>query len=381
MSRLTAALIVRDESRFIEECLESLVARVDEIILVDTGSRDDTIAKALRFPVKLHRFEWCEDFSAARNFALEQATGDWILYIDADERFGIPQPEILREALSDAGKVAWRVRFHPRIDWTPYAELRLFRSDPRIRFHGAIHERVQESIKAVAHSDKMEIGDCEVVLQHVGYEDDQARKNPRNVPLLRARLTHDPKHLYSWWHLGQCLHLAGDVERAFAAWSNGIAVARQVSNDFSGAQLFESLIKLQLNRGVDVTSLLREARALYPDHLSLQWIEATRALQRGENEIARVILEKLVAIDPEAFYDPRVAYHKAIFRHLAKEALALCYFRRGRYADAARLYRLVAPAHPDPAACETKARLAESRVAASSGGKVAHIRKIYPPAQ
>jgi tetratricopeptide (TPR) repeat protein len=362
--RLTAALIVRDESRFIEGCLESLVGRVDEIVLVDTGSRDDTIAKALQFPIKLYQFDWCDDFSAARNFALEQATGNWILYIDADERFAIPQREMLGRVLGDDSKVAWRLRLHPRIDWTAYAELRLFRNDPRIRFRGAIHERVHDSVDVVVRSDKMEIGDCELVLQHVGYEDDQARKNPRNIPLLRARLAGDPKHLYSWWHLGQCLQLAGDAEGAVAAWSNGIAVARQVpatARDISAAQCIESLLKLQIGRGIDVTGLLREARALYPNHLSLQWIEATWALERGDNESARAPLEMLAAIDPEQFFDPRVAYHKAIFRHLAKEALALCWFRQGCFDKAARLYHLAAQHSPDRQGCEVKARLAELR--------------------
>jgi tetratricopeptide (TPR) repeat protein len=355
-------LITRDESRFIDGCLASLVGSVDEIVVVDTGSRDDTITKARRFPVEFYQFAWCDDFSAARNFALEQATSDWILYIDADERFAVPYPEMLRQTLNDKGKIAWRLRFHPRGDWTAYAELRLFRNDPRISFRGAIHERVEDSVNAVAQSDKMEIGECDLILQHVGYEDDQARKNSRNIPMLRARLAREPEHLYCWWHLGQCLHLAGDEEGALGAWSSGIEVIRQAassSRDMSGSLSFESLLKLQIRRGADVTTLLREARALFPDHLSLQWIEATWALERGDNESARATLEKLAAIDPEAYYDPRVAYQKAIFRHLAKEALALCRFRQGRYAEAAQLYRLAAQHSPDRQACEIKARLAD----------------------
>ena len=62
--RVTAALIVRDEADFIEGCLSSLAGAVDEIVLVDTGSTDDTIDKAQRFPIKLHHFKWVEDFSA-----------------------------------------------------------------------------------------------------------------------------------------------------------------------------------------------------------------------------------------------------------------------------------------------------------------------------
>ena len=226
MNRVAAAMIVRDELRFIEGCLQSLTGRVDEIIVVDTGSRDDTVEKAKRFPVSLYHFPWCGDFSAARNFALDQARSEWILYIDADERLEVPDPQMLRDALSDKGKVAWRMRFHPRVDWTPYAELRLFRNDLRIRFRGAIHERMEEGIEDVVREDGLEIGECGLVLQHVGYEDDQRRKNSRNIPLLRVRLQQDPDHLHSWWHLGQCLHLAGDDDAAIEAWMQGVAAAR-----------------------------------------------------------------------------------------------------------------------------------------------------------
>jgi tetratricopeptide (TPR) repeat protein len=366
MSGLSAALIVRDESRFIEGCLESLVGRVDEIVLVDTGSRDDTVEKARRFPVALYHFAWCDDFAAARNFALEKATQDWILYIDADERFQVPTPAMLRDVLADDRKVGWRLRFRPRLDWTPYAELRLFRNDPRIRFRGAIHERMHEGIEAVMRADGLEIGDCDIALQHVGYEDDQSRKNPRNIPLLRDRLQRDPDHLYSLWHLGQCLHLAGDDDGALAAWSQGMAVARSVpaaSRCISDAQSAAWFIKLQIARGVDVSSLLNEQVDLYPENLSLVWIKTTSALERHDSETAGPLLEALVAIDPDTFFDPRVSYDKAMF-HLAKEALALCRFRQGRYREAARWYRLAAEHSPDPASCELKARLAELRAAA-----------------
>jgi hypothetical protein len=369
MRRLSATLIVRDESSVIEGCLESLVGRVDEIVLVDTGSRDDTMEKASRFPIKLHHFTWCDDFSAARNFALEQARGDWVLYIDADERFDIPDRATLDAVLGDADKVAWKLRFHPRVDWTPYAEYRLFRNDPRIRFEGVIHESMVEGIETVAAADGRVVGTCDLALRHIGYEGDQSHKNPRNIPLLRARLARDPGHLFSWWHLGRSLRLAGDEEGALAAWSEGMAAACALPPDKrqpGDSMSMHSLIKLKQKRGEPIDALLGEALALYPSQLALRWIQAKRALDRGELEAARPDLEMLAAIDAQSFFDPTISYEKVLFRHLAKEALALCHFRAGRYAEAARFYRLAAQAegHPDPQACEVKARLAEGRAAA-----------------
>jgi cytochrome c-type biogenesis protein CcmH/NrfG len=367
MTGLSATLIVRDEARHIEGCLASLVPHVDEIVLVDTGSSDDTVERARHFPIALHRFAWRDDFALARNFAIEQARGDWILYIDADERLAVPSAVHLVAMLADPGKLAWHVRFAPRLDSTPYAELRLFRRDPRIRFRGAIHESVLDSVAALAGADPGATGDSEVAIQHLGYEADQAYKNERNIPLLRARLACDPGHLFSWWHLGQCLRLSGDVMGAVEAWRQGIALARAVpatQRSLGDAQCVVSLLKLEIGRGADATGLLEEALALYPDHLVLRWMAARLALERGDAAAALPVLEHLAAIDADSFFDRRVSYRKALFRHRAREALALCLFRLGRYADAAQAYRQAAPHAPDPQGCEIKARLAEARALA-----------------
>ncbi len=362
MTRVSATLIVRDESEFIADCLRSLAGNVDEIVLVDTGSRDDTIEIASRFPIKLHHFAWCNDFSAARNFARERASGDWILYIDADERLEIPDRDEFSRLLSDRGKIAWQLRRHHRVGWTALSKLRLFRNDPRIRFQGVIHESIEPSVEAAVRADGAEVGICGLRLHHIGYETDQRPKNSRYIPLLRDRLSREPNNLYCWWHLGECLRLSGDDNAAVEAWSIGIARLRELeSRKLAKSILYLSLIKLQHDRGAAIDDLVAQALSLFPNHLGLQCLAARHAVVRGELEAARPVLEKLTAIDADTFFDPELAYDKALFRHLSAEPLALCYFRSGRYNDAARLYRIAARTSPDPAACELKAQLAELR--------------------
>jgi tetratricopeptide (TPR) repeat protein len=364
---VSATLIVRDESAFIEGCLRSLVGNVDEIVLVDTGSRDETIEIARRFPVEIYNFAWCNDFSAARNYALAQATSEWILYIDADERLEISDRGAFAELFTDTGKVAWNVRFHPRVDWTAYAELRLFRNDPRIRFQGVIHERVHPGVEAVARTDRLELGSSEVRLRHFGYEPDQRPKNSRNIPLLRDYLSREPDRLYCWWHLGECLRLEGDESAAIDAWSNGVEVLRRLPaprRKLGDSLIFLSLLKLRHERGDAVDGLAAEAIAMFPSNLALQWVSAQLAVEHGDLESARPILEKLQAVDADTFFDPELAYDKALFRHHSAETLALCHFRSGHYREAARAYRTAAQTAPNPAACELKARLAEARASA-----------------
>jgi tetratricopeptide (TPR) repeat protein len=242
----------------------------------------------------------------------------------------------------------------------------LFKNDPRIRFEGVIHETMWRGLDAVARSDGLDIGSCDVALRHVGYEADQRPKNPRNIPLLRQRLSEDPDNFFCWWHLGECLRLAGDDDTAAATWAEGLARLRAVDPQpphLGHSLLYLAMLNLRLHRGQSIEHLLEEAMAAYPSNLALQFIQARAAVARDDCEAARVILERLAAIDPDTLFEPELAYDKSLFGHLPMELLALCHFRAGRFAEATHLYRRAARTSPSPAACELKARLAEMRAA------------------
>ncbi len=98
---VSACLIVRDEARFLADCLRSLAGVADDVVVVDTGSTDGTAEIARRAGARVAPFAWCDDFAAARNAALDLARGRWVLQIDADERLVGPggaavDPEVLR---------------------------------------------------------------------------------------------------------------------------------------------------------------------------------------------------------------------------------------------------------------------------------------------
>jgi len=79
-------MIVKDEEQTLGPCLESVAGHVDEIVIVDTGSRDATISIARRFTDRILSFPWIDDFAAARQFAFDQATCDWVFWLDADDK-------------------------------------------------------------------------------------------------------------------------------------------------------------------------------------------------------------------------------------------------------------------------------------------------------
>jgi len=100
--KLSVVLIVKNEEACLEKCLDSVV-RADEIIICDTGSTDNTIEIAKRYTDKIVHFKWCDDFSAARNYAKSFATGNWIFSIDADHILETSL-QALKESLIKADK-------------------------------------------------------------------------------------------------------------------------------------------------------------------------------------------------------------------------------------------------------------------------------------
>jgi glycosyltransferase involved in cell wall biosynthesis len=132
---LSVCLIVKDEEALLPGCLES-VKDADEIVVVDTGSKDRTYEIACDYTDQTYMYDWQDDFAAARNYAKTQATGDWIYSIDADHINETPIKEIKAEIerISDGHRVASiTIDDHHKGAW-------LFRNDPDIQWQGRVHE-------------------------------------------------------------------------------------------------------------------------------------------------------------------------------------------------------------------------------------------------
>ena len=114
--RLSLAMIVKNEARFLAHCLESVQGLVDEAVVVDTGSEDATPEIARSKGAQVSHFPWCGDFSAARNAALARCRGDWILVLDADEAIDRKDHAAIRKALERTGIHGWMlpIRNHLR---------------------------------------------------------------------------------------------------------------------------------------------------------------------------------------------------------------------------------------------------------------------------
>jgi glycosyltransferase involved in cell wall biosynthesis len=344
---LTAALIVRDEGSVLDECLASVREVVDEIVVVDTGSLDDSAHIAARHGARVIHNAWQDDFSRARNIGLDAAAGDWILYIDADERLSQTSRAAVERMLRGAQEVAFRLLLRPFERSTPYLEYRIWRHDPRIRFRGVIHEKVTPAIAEVAEADGRPIGDCDLLLTHVGYEGDQRHKHRRNMPLLLRDLEREPDNLFNRHHLARTLAGLDRADEAERVLADAIEVARGQPEAQAGVLVFTDLVRLRHDRGDDVTELLAEARRRYPANKQLWWVEATVRLRHGRFGEALELLDRLLAVDVGSLAAADgVSYDERIFGEVAHDARGLCLFRLGRYAEAAEAYARAAQANP-----------------------------------
>lgn len=149
MISISLCMIVRDEEEVLARCLDSVLPAVDEIVIVDTGSRDMTKEIAARYTDKLYDFEWCDDFSAARNYAFSKGSMDYLMWLDADDVL----PRSSLQALLDLKKsldpqvmvvmMPYNVAFDEqgRPSFT-YERERLIKNGAGFQWKGAVHEAI-----------------------------------------------------------------------------------------------------------------------------------------------------------------------------------------------------------------------------------------------
>lgn len=224
-TRLSLCMIVKDEEKFLPQCLESVRGIVDEMVIVDTGSRDRTVEIAEARGAQVHTFAWTDDFSEARNEALKHCTGDWVLWLDADEALEPSSVGPLREAMvrpqfgSFLMQVVNFMSEGSTNDVFTHHPCRLFRRIPGARFSGKIHEQVLPSI---AEAGMLSANLAGARILHYGYAAgtmDEKKKLDRTMRLVEAELDADPDSPFHQFNLGNTLYVRGDYERAVEAFA------------------------------------------------------------------------------------------------------------------------------------------------------------------
>jgi glycosyltransferase involved in cell wall biosynthesis len=209
-------MIVKNEEKYLAGCLDSVKDIAGEIIIVDTGSTDSTISIAEKYNAKVYNFPWIGDFSAARNYSLDKAAGDWILYLDADERLSPESVDEVKKIISSPVRGAYRCRVvsvssadnhHSVMSYS-----RLFLNAFEIRFRGKVHEQIEDSVK----ENNYPVINSSVEIIHLGYnvgEDELHIKAERNLQILLDEYRQNGTSYYAF-QLGQTLGILNRKQEA-----------------------------------------------------------------------------------------------------------------------------------------------------------------------
>ncbi|WP_110758650.1 glycosyltransferase family 2 protein [Paenibacillus illinoisensis] len=260
-------MIVKDEERSLKRCLNSVKDVVDEIIIVDTGSKDKTKEIAREFTSNIYDFEWTNNFADARNYAIGQANCDYILSLDADEYFADESKYFLNEKLN-ASHYFLRIRNFVRtgiVDTHSFA--RLFKKNVGYKYQGAIHEQINFWDYPHLKGEQLLVN-----INHDGYTKEIVKsknKNVRNMSIVEEELKQSPS-AFGYFNLGTQFRVIGNHEKAIDAFQRSFSLN---PNTTFTPKLIVLLIQSlsDLERYSEALKIGKDASLLYPEYTDIYY--------------------------------------------------------------------------------------------------------------
>lgn len=287
---VSLCMIVKDEESQLPRCLASAREFVDEMIVVDTGSSDATVAIAESFGAVVKHHAWDGSFSTARNVSLEHATGEWILILDADEC--LARAEGLRDALAAAGEgveafVVPLINFvgeRAQEEAVTAPSVRVFRNRPEYRFSRALHEQIMKAIQQ-ARPDSV-VGALDIAIEHYGYLNAivaDKDKIARNLALAQEEVKRYPEDAFSWYNLGQEHFRLCEWDKAIDAYRRAFPYLESLAAGFAPA-LVKHLCVCLLNsqRPEEVMRVSEDAQEAYPEFTDLWVLQGLALMQQAD---------------------------------------------------------------------------------------------------
>ena len=333
--KISACMIVKNEEELLPGCLESIKDFVDEIIVVDTGSTDRTKEVAEEHNAKIFDIEWDDDFSAARNFAMSKATGDWLFTIDADEYIDKEDIKVFKKMLPNIEQDAIAITVYNlyganRVPRGQFEQCRFFRKSSDFKYVGRVHNRPR------VNGDKIIL--LPFRLYHIGYDlplEVMIEKDKRRVKMCKRWTEEEPNDATSWYYYANALRTIGGkpnlkaFDEIIGILKKGLVVSHENGNDNFNirVQTLNNLAWLNyVQRNFDEAILYgMKALAAKPDYLdailvvglanalSVSAIEGEEYLKRYLREVdAYKVSSEFDCIVMEHANDRKLAYKMLI---------------------------------------------------------------------
>jgi glycosyltransferase involved in cell wall biosynthesis len=297
---VSLCMIVRNEEKNLHDCLAPVASLFDDIVIIDTGSEDGTKEIAARFTDRVFDFEWCEDFAAARNESLKRSRGDWIFWLDADDRISPSNVAQLQAVIRSLGErpQAYYINtvVHGRYEceapqWVSHP--RLVRRHPMLQWRGRVHERFWPDLAQLGH----ELIWSDIRIDHVGYQDpvQQKRKLQRDIRLLRMDYAIDPDDCNTILQMAMAYAELGNHAEARKL------LFRLLEANHTDGQAMSLVYRLLADISPHDGDLEGSLRILdlglskFPGHQSLLYSRALLLFQLGRFEEARAPLQQIMS--------------------------------------------------------------------------------------
>jgi hypothetical protein len=362
---LSVCFLTRNEEANIERALRSVSGVAEEVLVVDTASQDRTAQIAADMGAKVLQYQWEEDFGAGRNFTVQQATGDWILWMNADEELlaeGRGGHQHLKACLGLPGAFGYFVAIQNLVpggsrvasapggdDFVQTSDLRLFRHRPDLSFVGRLHPHFPPDLVATIQKEGKQVLPCNVTLRsYAGLTPQTEAKLSWILRLLELELRDRPGQLHYLIEYGRTLLHVADPKghEVLAEAVEQITPVRDASRPpaMKVQVLLEYLMAVPANLS---KSRLSKEEAL---ELALRWFPASPLLlfncaqhcfQSGSYRKAAEILERLIQLGKTGNFDRSQRFNPGLVGDDSLFNLAACYRQLGELEKAEQCYRLL----------------------------------------
>ena len=346
---ISLCMIARDEERVLGDCLASIQPFVDEIILVDTGSADKTMEIAKSFGARLFHFPWCDDFSAARNQSLAHATGDWILWMDADDTITAECGQKLRDlvllAEDTVTGLLMQVHIPPapgEVGFTIVDHVKLFRNHLGLRFEGRIHEQILEPI--YRQGGQVQRSDLYVV--HSGYDytpEGQTKKRARDLTLLEKDLSERPAHPFVLFNIGMTAFHLKEYDKAREALLRCLSLSKPQESTVRKVYAMLAGCDLDQGNGPGAREWAERGLALFPSDPELLFRAGIIYREVGDLAAAEASYVKLLTAREVGHID---SLDVSMTGFKAHHNLALIYQDQEKWAEAEVQWRAAIEKEP-----------------------------------
>jgi len=371
---VSLCIITKNERSHLARCLASTRPVVDEIIVVDTGSTDETKDLAVVFGAKLFDFTWVDDFAKARNYSLSKASADWILVLDADEALSSKDYEDFRRLRIGCRPAAFRMQtrnysnlvntvgFRPNrgeypdeagMGWYPSDKVRLFPNDSRIHFDYPVHELVEPSLNDL----KIPVRECAIAIHHYGvlnnvqalhktsayrklgrkkvknFKDATALKeaaiqsarvgrNAESLDLWRRFLQRHPRSAEAYLNIGTVYSNMGSYAQSAANARKSLELDPKLKE----ARFNLAFALLMLGKAEEAQKLLEESMNEHPDYAAAQFLLCVAYVCKQDRASAENLFKQIRVLPigdyiGESFLDIARRFSKASRKDYARHTL------------------------------------------------------------